>query len=319
MKNRRWTLWLRRLGIAGLALIVLFFAAAMAFPSLQLTQKACTVMLRVNAEAFALTHPSRELKFDGNGNSTPKLLAQEQQGYAEQVPVLMYHYVVPKQYNKEPDNNSMINLESFEAGMKYLHDAGYYAATLSELEDYLHGFIQLPKKSVVITFDDGYENNYIYAYPVLKKYGLRASLFVIGSHVQKQTSTSFDPAKSSYLSQEQLDAASDVFDYYSHTYDLHKKEETFCGKKLALTHDSTKLQADIAKMKGLGYTTPYFAYPFGSYDDKMIYYLKENGYRMAFTVKQGFVQPGDSPLELKRLTVTSSTNLEQLLETGTTD
>lgn len=315
MNKLRWTFWLKRLVIAGLAAILLFFAAAMAFPSLQLTQKACTVALRVNAKAFALTHPSGELEFHGNGNSTPKL-DQTQQSYAEKVPVLMYHYVVPKQYNKEPDNNSMINLESFEAGMKYLHDAGYYTATLSELEDYVHGLIQLPENSVVITFDDGYENNYIYAYPVLKKYGLKASLFVIGSRVQEKTSTDFDPTKSSYLSQEQLDAASDVFDYYSHTYDLHKKEETFCGKKLALTHDAAKLQADIATMKGLGYTSPYFAYPFGSYDDKMIYYLKENGYRMAFTVRQGFVRPSDSPLTLNRLTVTSNTNLERLLQLG---
>ncbi|MBJ6361446.1 polysaccharide deacetylase family protein [Paenibacillus sp. GCM10012307] len=315
MSKKRFFTWLKRLVSAGLAVILLFFAAAFAFPSLQLAQKACGVLQKAEAKAFVLTHKTPELEFHGNGNTTP-VFDTSKQRYAEQVPVLMYHYVVPKAFNKEPDNNSMINLESFEAGMKYLYDNGYYTATLSELEDYLHGYIQLPEKTVVLTFDDGYENNYIYAYPILKKYGLHAALFIIGSRVQEHAAKDFKPDKSSYLSQEQLDAASDVFEYHSHTYDLHKKETLFCGKQEALTRDTDLLQKDIGIMREHGYITPYFAYPFGSYDAKTVYYLQKHGYRMAFTVKQGFVKPGDAPLELNRLTVTSSTDMELLLKTG---
>src|SRR5690606_30523312 len=145
-----------------------------------------------------------------------------QPGSAEQVPVLMYHYITPQAYNDQPNNNSIMNLEAFEEGMKYLYEQGYYTATLEELEQYVMGKKALPAKSVVITFDDGYQNNYVYAYPILKKYGFNATIFLIGSRIQPETSV-FDPAKKSYLSFEEIKAASDVFEFHSHTYDLHQK------------------------------------------------------------------------------------------------
>ena len=66
-------------------------------------------------------------------------------------------------------------------------------------------------------------------------------------------------------------------------------------------------------MKEKGIDTPYLAYPFGYTSTQMIYQLQKNGYRMAFSVRSGFVRPGDNPMKLPRLTVTTGTDLAALL------
>lgn len=72
-------------------------------------------------------------------------------------------------------------------------------------------------------------------------------------------------------------------------------------------------------MKETGVDSPYFAYPYGEKSRQMIYELQENGYRMAFTVRQGFVKPGDRLMALNRLTVTSDTDMEKLLTPSLSD
>ena len=91
------------------------------------------------------------------------------------ISVLMYHHVL------ENDGTIAISQKNFEAQMKMLAKGGYTTITPDELLAYKQGKITLPKKSVLITFDDGWRNNYIYAYPILKKYGLKATIFLITS------------------------------------------------------------------------------------------------------------------------------------------
>lgn len=297
----------KKYALISLAFIIILYAVAVANPGTVLSRKACSSWSLVKDQAFLMTHPRQadDLKLPASFSIQP--------GTAEQVPVLMYHYITPQAYNDQPDNNSIINLEAFEEGIDYLYEQGYYTATLEELEKYVLGKATLPAKTVVITFDDGYQNNYIYAYPILKKYGFHATIFLIGSRIQAET-TPFDPAKKSFLSQEEIKASSDVFEYHSHTYDLHHKEFVKCGLNYSSGFDTTNLEKDIDKMKELGIDSPYFAYPFGEKSTPMVYYLQKNNYRLAVTVHQGFVKPGDSPMRLKRLTVTSGTNLAELLQ-----
>lgn len=234
-------------------------------------------------------------------------------GKAARIPVLMYHYVVPEKYNVEKKNNARMSLESFSKGMKYLHDNGYKTATLSELEQYVNGEIQLPKKTVVITFDDGYQNNVVYAYPVLKKYGFHASIFIVGTKLKSKTQK-FLPKEKTTISRKEMRATKDVFEYNSHTYNLHYKNTIQCGDTAAVGLENDRLKNDIELMKTkTKIDTPYFAYPYGEYQDQMIYTLRENGYRMAFTVRPGFVHPGDDLMHLPRLNVNSHTELKHIL------
>ncbi|MDU4697688.1 MAG: polysaccharide deacetylase family protein [Paenibacillus sp.] len=289
-----------------LAILILVYSAAVTHPNTVLARKACTSWSMVKNMVFTTSHPHHE-----SSPTLPKGFSIAP-GTAAEVPVLMYHYLTPKQYNKEPGNNSMINLEAFEQEMAYLHEQGYYTASLSELEQYVRGQMTLPAKSVVITFDDGYQNNYIYAYPILKSYGFKAAIFVIGSKIEEETQV-FDPAKKTYLSKEEIKAAGDVFEFHSHTYDLHYKGFEKCGVAASAGLDSSLIQEDITKMKETVVDSPYFAYPFGEKSKQMIYELQENGYRMAFTVRQGFVKPGDRLMTLNRLTVTSNSDMKTLL------
>ena len=294
--------------LATVAFCILAATLMVAFPNAALSHKGCMAWVMAKNKAFALTHTN---------TSRLAALAPSQVAFAEldgavRVPVLMYHYIVPAELNTEPANNSMINLEAFEAGMNYLHEEGYYTASLEELEAYVAGEQSMPEKTVVITFDDGYENNIIYAYPIMKQYGFKATLFVVGSNIQEETGV-FDPAKKSFLSQQQMDETRDVFEYHSHTYDLHFKKELHCGNEYGAGMNEKLLQPDIARMKEMGIDSPYFAYPYGEFRQQMVYYLRQYGYRLAFTVRQGFVRPGDNPMQLNRLTVTSSVPMSELL------
>ncbi|MFC2340938.1 MAG: polysaccharide deacetylase family protein, partial [Selenomonas artemidis] len=97
-----------------------------------------------------------------------------------QVLVLNYHMV----------NSMFISLavepEDFDWQMKYLVDHGYHTITPDELYDFLAGTGELPERPVLITFDDGYVDNYTTAYPILKKYNLKATIFVVTGFLSKR-------------------------------------------------------------------------------------------------------------------------------------
>lgn len=175
--------------LAMLTCSITLYAYAVTHPTNALSHKACTSWDIVKRKAFELSHTDFS-----NQPALDRSTFRVERGTATEVPVLMYHYIEPKLNNHETGNKSIINLEDFEQNMKYLHDEGYRTITLDQLEQYVSGKISLPQKSIVITFDDGYHNNYTLAYPVLQKYNFHASLFVIGSKIQDQPSE-FDPAK----------------------------------------------------------------------------------------------------------------------------
>ena len=303
----------KKILLAALALLtstIILYAYAVNHPTNTLSHKACSSWNIVQRKFFTLTHSDFSMysKLDPS-----KLNIKE--GTATKVPVLMYHYVTPKIDNHEPKNKSIIDLDVFEQNMKYLYENGYRTVTLAQLEQYVNGEISLPEKSFVITFDDGYQNNYTLAYPILKKYHFHASLFVIGSRIQSKP-VAFDSSKKSDISKQEMAAGSDVFEYNSHTFNLHHKGYTVCGDDLPVTLDTSLLDHDIEQIKNIGIDTPYIAYPYGYFSEQMIYKLHQHGYRMGFTVRPGFVHPGDAPMVLPRLTVTNDTDLPTLLQTG---
>src|SRR5918993_1100535 len=97
------------------------------------------------------------------------------------VPVLVYHHVGPKR----PDTLPALTItpDRFEPQVKWLKDRGFTSITPSVYADWLQGRCGLPAKPVMITFDDGYEENCMHAYPVLRRYGLGAVVFVVSGQI----------------------------------------------------------------------------------------------------------------------------------------
>jgi peptidoglycan/xylan/chitin deacetylase (PgdA/CDA1 family) len=95
----------------------------------------------------------------------------------EAIPVLMYHSIAPMMEDWE-FNFLSISPEVFEDQISTLARSGFVSVTLPELHDYVSGKGRLPPKAIVLTFDDGYLDNWVYAFPILRKYGFKATVFV---------------------------------------------------------------------------------------------------------------------------------------------
>jgi peptidoglycan/xylan/chitin deacetylase (PgdA/CDA1 family) len=228
----------------------------------------------------------------------------QSESVAKEVPVLMYHHLLKKEENTFTSNGVVLNVENFQQQMDYLYNNQYTTITLTELEQWLLGNIELPKKSVCLTFDDGYLSSYIYAYPILKKYDFKAAQFLITSYVN-DNSVEFDPKIQQTLSWQDIIKTTDVFEYSNHTHNLHKLDN---GKGYLITKPLDFVKKDLIKNMELT-RSPYFAYPYGHYNDDILELLPETGIRMAFTINNGSVKKGDSLLELKRYGISPKTSI----------
>ncbi|MDP4552566.1 polysaccharide deacetylase family protein [Alkalihalobacillus macyae] len=226
---------------------------------------------------------------------------------AKEVPVLTYHHIVAEEdlrdrHYKEDGSlvNSVVVLEEFKKQMKWLHEHEYFTLTLDEFQQYIEGQIPLPKNSVLLTFDDGYKNNYIEAYPVMKQYGFTAVEFLITSLTDDET-VPYTSEHNQYLSVEEIEAISDVFEFASHTNSFHNSEED--GTAYLISKTLPEIQEDVLASIDLIGNTSALAYPYGAYDDETMEALEAIGVEMAFTVQGGNVQPGDDMLQIHRNSV----------------
>ena len=203
------------------------------------------------------------------------------------VPVLNYHQV-------EQKNGNPLTLwpDQFEAQMAYLADEGYTTITIDEMMDALEHGTPLPEKPVIITFDDGYADNYEYAYPILKKYGFKATIFLIYD---------FTNAYPNYLTWEQIDEMkqSGLIRFESHT---------MTHANLAELDSADELRHEIADSHDLlsekiGYDMHYIAYPGGRVNPEIEEITRAAGYRGGFTVHYGLSTPTEGHYQMDRIPI----------------
>lgn len=213
------------------------------------------------------------------------------------VPILGYHGVVSDEEKEEKyaSNPYFMSESEFETQMKYLYDNEYQCLTMQDVNDYYHQKITVSKKSVCLTFDDGYKNFNTIVKPILEKYNLRAICFVIG---YKTTIN-----KSLYLSQEDL-KADEYVEYYSHSYDLHHIAH-IPYQKLIETLTVEEIAEDFDKNEGI-VSTDYFAFPYGVSCKNAETYLKSSSVKLAFGYNQNrTMTPKDNQYLLPRYLVFS--------------
>lgn len=188
----------------------------------------------------------------------------------KQVAILGYHGVLPQKINTS-DSRLIVNQEDFEKQLKYLKKHGYRSMTLDEFNCWKNKKCKKAHRSVLITFDDGYMDNYLYAFELLKKYYMNAVVFYVGKNINSN--------EGYYMNKETIEKAKVEYpniEFASHSYGLH---ENF-GK----TYE--EVNNDIMKMKDV-LDSKYYAYPHGSFTDEYISALKDNGYLLAFTFGPG--------------------------------
>jgi peptidoglycan/xylan/chitin deacetylase (PgdA/CDA1 family) len=196
-------------------------------------------------------------------------------GY-QTVPVLAYHKLSPSESDKMTVSQAM-----FEEQMRFLKDQGYRVISLDQLFDFLEFKSTLPPKSVVITIDDGWRSAYEIAFPILKKYGYPATLFIYTDLIDTPKTLSWG------LLQEMADQGIDV---QCHT--KSHRHLTLPGKKEAFKDYFSNLEKELSACKELvekklNREVKYLAYPYGETNPLVIELAKKLGYRGAFTVKRG--------------------------------
>jgi peptidoglycan/xylan/chitin deacetylase (PgdA/CDA1 family) len=217
--------------------------------------------------------------------------------------VIMYHDVL---IGKE-SYTSDLDAHDFEQELIYLKENGFNTISIQELTDFQQGKSALPSHPVLLTFDDGYIGDYTYAYPLLKKYGMKATFFVHTGPVGKYTFVwhmSWDQLK-------EIDS-NPLFKVYPHSVTHLHPFPTLSIKDLKYELGvSRKTMEDH-----LGGTRDVTAYPFGSYDQKVLDVTRQY-YRMAFSIKKYMdISDEDCSLALPRFAIQRSETSVQIFKKG---
>lgn len=218
------------------------------------------------------------------------------------VPILMYHYIsVPPPDADIYRLDLSVRPREFEAQMEWLAVNGYHPIRLSDFVDALLYDSALPEKPIVLTFDDGYLDNYQNALPVMKNYRFPGTFFVITQFI--------DDSKPGYMNWTQLGEMQRAgMEIASHSVDHPDLRNDYRARSLAW------LQTEIGGSKQtielrLGVPVRTFNYPAGKYDARTIQVLQSSGYLAAVTEVQGMRQSSDKPFELKRIRIRGAYNI----------
>ena len=208
------------------------------------------------------------------------------------VPVLMYHSI-----EKDITKKSRLDVspESFARQMEFLYKHHYNVVGLEKIIEYIEKKERIPAKTVAITFDDGFYNNYEHAYPVLKKYRLPATIFIITERI----------GKPGWLGWHELKEMSDsgIISIGSHTV-IHKWLPTLDKEALKKELSGSKITLE----EGLGKKVNLLCYPMGGVNEDVEKAARDAGYAGAVGTHPRRFKPNDDPYAIKRLRISDTSD-----------
>ncbi len=233
-----------------------------------------------------------------------------------QVPILMYHYISIVPAN-DPDPALRASLsvspQLFSQQLDYLKARHYHSITLNELMDALYYGGPLPSKPIILTFDDGYEDAYQNAYPLLKAHGYSGMFYIITGKVGWQGQMTWPQMRTMLANGMQMG---------SHT--VHHVD---MGSVYLFSPQQAQQEAQVSQLtleKNLGILIQHFCYPNGGpfkkgsllLREEVVALLASDGYVSATTDPgmTGTMQSSQAPLALLRIRVDGRASLQWFAE-----
>ncbi|NVN98258.1 MAG: polysaccharide deacetylase family protein [Geobacteraceae bacterium] len=230
------------------------------------------------------------------------------------IPVLFYHHV-----NSHSGDTVTVTTENFASQIEYLYSEGYESISADQLMRFIAGEYTPSGKVVLITFDDGWLDNYFNAIPILKRYSFNATFFLITGRVNAVVSSTFrnlspdheickklvnsgragDVAIGWGLAKE-LDK-DNLFDFYSHTVS-HRHCVTLKADELIFELEESKRKLE----EQLGRPCDYLCWPYGSFNQSALECAAQIGYKGTFSTIDGFCTRGSDPFLVNRIEVRDS-------------
>lgn len=223
-----------------------------------------------------------------------------------EVPVVMYHRVINKSEN-EGIHGTYIYENIFREHMKYLKDNNFSVITFEDLNNIgWRNRFDKNKKYIIITFDDGYVDNYELAFPILKEFNFKATIFLMGESTYNEWDVKADGEKSfPLMSVEMIKEMQDYgIEFGAHTFNHPKLNK--------LSNDEIKHQiVDVKKPleEKIGREIITFAYPYGILNDYAKKMVEEAGYTFGVATDSGSVCLSDDLYQIRRIAIFPNTNL----------
>lgn len=237
------------------------------------------------------------------------------------IPVLMYHHVNPE------GNFINVKPEIFDKHIRFLKENGFTSLDTDEFFSILNGEKTPPEKPVMITFDDGWLDNWLFAFPVLKKFNMKAVIFVVTSlvhekgkrmrsdegtvkglpaHKECQQMVDSGFAQEVMLSWEEIAEMENtgLIDVQSHTH-THRRWDTLYPdhkERMKTLNDELKISKEIIETR-LKKQCDALCWPWGKYNDEYMEAAGSSGYKLLFTTEKGTNTPATGAWKIKRIVI----------------
>ncbi len=208
------------------------------------------------------------------------------------VPILTYHRFAPA---GRRCGRLAVSADSFAKQLQYLKDNGYTVIGFPELAEFIEGKALLPPKSVILSIDDGYRSVYTIAYPLLRRFGFKATVFIYSEFVGAPAALTW-PQMKEMVRSGLIDIQPHSKSHYDLTKRLNGESESDYLKRLT---EQIRYPARQIKSK-LGIPIHTFSYPYGAENNDVVEAVKSAGYRLGATVTRGGNPAFSHPYVLRR-------------------
>lgn len=215
------------------------------------------------------------------------------------VPILMYHHIADPPADADVFRRDLsVRPVAFEGQLRYLEQSGYRPVTLTDLALYLTMGQPLPDRPIILTFDDGYRDNYTHAFPLLERFGFVGTFFLTTAPIDSQ-----NPDWLSWDEVTEMHAAGMQFEPHGYDHsDLRGRSYDFLVYQILASREAIEART--------GEICRFFAYPSGRYDQFVIDVLRSAGFWGAVFTGQGATHSTGDLFVLRRIRVRGGDDLD---------